>query len=839
MLSMENTISAWAWVIFSISACVAEGKLSRLCHDVGLTKVFKLQSSASLSCALREDCLKSLGANASHIFWKMNDTQIPQQQYDFNTTVSRVTFQVVKGYLTCHINMKGVTNILHRFTIEAGLPPDKPKDISCISHWRKSFTCFWDQGRETFIETNFTLIRIQNQWKNDTCVTLKNTCSFMFPRIHISENLRLIVMAQNALGKAQSDPLVLNTWHTWKTNPPQKVIVHSILGQSRSLLVTWHKPTEKPPTLVLVCGLQYQMAGTGKWIQVTEEEKIYNTSYVIKNLKPHTNYTVAVRCIGESHSFWSDWSSKETGLTPAAKPMKGPALWRQIINLDSQGNRKVHLLWKALNRSEANGIILGYRVQYGKRKDPTVMLQHNTTYLNYSLFLTHEAYAITVVAYNSAGDSPKATLIVPAINQTGFAAVQYVNVTSQNDQLLVQWKATRPPDNGYVIEWCLILDTSPFAGPLHWQHEDNTSEMSYLQDLEQFKRYNISVYSVYNDGPGNPFSIPAYLQQAIPEEGPAIFTPVVKGTAVTVKWDEIPVEKQRGFIINYTIFYKSAKGENAVTVNATVHEYTLKSLQKDTDYTLHVMASTEKGGINSSIFFKTDALEPEDITVIVVPILVCFLLIVNVLMICFGNKHKIDLAQPQLSCVAKFPSNSIFKFADDTTVVGQTSNNDETEYRNEIENLVNWCSNNNLSLSVNKTKEIVIDFRKCKGEHVSVYINGDEVERVESFKFLGVQITNNLFWSPHADAIVKKAHQRIYFLRRLSKFGMSATTLTNFYRCTIESILSGCVTAWYGSCSAQDRKELQKVVNVAQSITQTSLPSIDSTLPVASEKQPA
>ena len=53
-------------------------------------------------------------------------------------------------------------------------------------------------------------------------------------------------------------------------------------------------------------------------------------------------------------------------------------------------------------------------------------------------------------------------------------------------------------------------------------------------------------------------------------------------------------------------------------------------------------------------------------------------------------------------------------------------------------------------------------------------------------------------------------------------------TLTNFYRCTIESILSGCVTAWYGSCSAQDRKKLQKVVNVAQSITQTSLPSIDS-----------
>ena len=78
---------------------------------------------------------------------------------------------------------------------------------------------------------------------------------------------------------------------------------------------------------------------------------------------------------------------------------------------------------------------------------------------------------------------------------------------------------------------------------------------------------------------------------------------------------------------------------------------------------------------------------------------------------------------------------------------GRISNNDETEYRNEIENLVNWCSNNNLSLNVNKKKEIVIDFRKRRGEHAPVYIIGDEVERVERFKFLGVQITN-LFWSP-------------------------------------------------------------------------------------------
>jgi len=43
----------------------------------------------------------------------------------------------------------------------------------------------------------------------------------------------------------------------------------------------------------------------------------------------------------------------------------------------------------------------------------------------------------------------------------------------------------------------------------------------------------------------------------------------------------------------------------------------------------------------------------------------------------------------------------------------------------------------------------------------------------------------------------------------------------------IEGILSGCITAWYGSCSVQNCNKLQKVVNEAQSITQTSLPPIN------------
>ena len=64
------------------------------------------------------------------------------------------------------------------------------------------------------------------------------------------------------------------------------------------------------------------------------------------------------------------------------------------------------------------------------------------------------------------------------------------------------------------------------------------------------------------------------------------------------------------------------------------------------------------------------------------------------------------------NCMARHDSNTIIKFADDTTVVGLITDNDETAYREEVRVLVGWCQNNNLSLNVIKTKEMIVDYRK-------------------------------------------------------------------------------------------------------------------------------
>jgi hypothetical protein len=89
------------------------------------------------------------------------------------------------------------------------------------------------------------------------------------------------------------------------------------------------------------------------------------------------------------------------------------------------------------------------------------------------------------------------------------------------------------------------------------------------------------------------------------------------------------------------------------------------------------------------------------------------------------------------------------------------------------------------------------------------------------------KITKELTWSTHINTVVKKAQQCLFPLRRLKRFVTGLQILKKFYNCTIESILTGCVTAWYGNCLASNHKVLQRVVCTTTLIIGAILPAIE------------
>ncbi|KAK1793659.1 hypothetical protein P4O66_012026, partial [Electrophorus voltai] len=155
-------------------------------------------------------------------------------------------------------------------------------------------------------------------------------------------------------------------------------------------------------------------------------------------------------------------------------------------------------------------------------------------------------------------------------------------------------------------------------------------------------------------------------------------------------------------------------------------------------------------------------------------------------------------------CTATSSSTIIVKFADNTVIMGLISDNDERAYLEEIKHLENWCQENNLLLNVSKTKELIVDCSKKQERHYQP----------------------DLSWSHHTNSLAKKACQRLYHLRRLRDFRLPSKVLRNFYTCTIESILTGNITVWFGNSTKQDRRALQRVMRSAERITHTELPDL-------------
>ena len=78
-------------------------------------------------------------------------------------------------------------------------------------------------------------------------------------------------------------------------------------------------------------------------------------------------------------------------------------------------------------------------------------------------------------------------------------------------------------------------------------------------------------------------------------------------------------------------------------------------------------------------------------------------------------------------------------------------------------------------------------YDSCVWQPIS--IGGLAVSRVESFKLLGVHISQDLTWSVHCDAAIRKANRRLYAIRALKKSGVATEDLVLVYCSLIRSVV--------------------------------------------------
>ncbi|KAK7895274.1 hypothetical protein WMY93_020599 [Mugilogobius chulae] len=167
------------------------------------------------------------------------------------------------------------------------------------------------------------------------------------------------------------------------------------------------------------------------------------------------------------------------------------------------------------------------------------------------------------------------------------------------------------------------------------------------------------------------------------------------------------------------------------------------------------------------------------------------------------------------------------KFSDDSAIIGLITDDDDAEYRGLTQDFVDWCQQNHLLLNAGKTKEMVVDFRRRHSiAPPPVNIQGRDIERVDSYKYLGVHLNNKLDWTHNTDALYRKGQSRLYLLRRLRSFGVRGPLLRTFYDSVVASAILYGVVCWSSSITERERKKLDKVIKKSSSVLGCPLDSV-------------
>ena len=177
-------------------------------------------------------------------------------------------------------------------------------------------------------------------------------------------------------------------------------------------------------------------------------------------------------------------------------------------------------------------------------------------------------------------------------------------------------------------------------------------------------------------------------------------------------------------------------------------------------------------------------------------------------------------------CRSHHDNSFIIKYADDSVIVSLL-NNEETGHGQVTADFLSRCTDTFLELNISKTKELLVDFRRGPHPTQITVINGQPVEIVPSYKYLGTIIDSKLNFDENTAMLCKKGQQRLFCLRKLARFHVDRSLMKLFYTAYIHSVISFSLICWFGNLSITNKNSLGRIVKIASKITSIQLEGLE------------
>ena len=142
------------------------------------------------------------------------------------------------------------------------------------------------------------------------------------------------------------------------------------------------------------------------------------------------------------------------------------------------------------------------------------------------------------------------------------------------------------------------------------------------------------------------------------------------------------------------------------------------------------------------------------------------------------------------------------------------SGNDYALLQQDVDALGVWSLLNHLSFNTTKCKSMVLSRKRLKTVPTLIFLLGSQLERVDSFKYLGLLIKCDLTWTDHIKQICSKARRLVGLLFRQFYNYADPSTIRILYLTLIRPNLEYASEVW-DPYLIRDRRLLENVQKFA------------------------
>lgn len=627
------------------------------CHRFYPNKTLKLTNDIDIKVGenLEVDCILPYTQNESEdgtLSWSVNQSYIPSDMTKrLNATTLRLNLQ------NARTNQSGHYKCLQDFTVKeptpkskgicftrirVGYPPFPVVDFSCTVYNLDYMECIWTSTpnpvpvtyyldlvyyRDPEMFTSHCIVprsKLQNRYTYN--FTSSSSC---VPYHKFRKVYDFMLTGKNSLGSS-----------IWNFTIDHFSIV--IPGQLENVRVT---PLEDVKSF----NISYQITNSMKYYEAGvlfrllvksqwgDSRMLFEneTSTVLSNLRPYTNYTIGVSCVAnlankEDESMWSTYAFVNFQTLPEipdAPPDIVPGSFRTQSYIN---HTDITLYWKAIPDKLKNGrsltyIVIAESLNTGVKTSLTTN-QGSITFSN----LSHtDSYLFHVYSHNEIGNSNSSSTIAVGPNSALISKPSSITVTAYSPFLHnIKWL---PAPNvslvsGYRIFW--IESDSKFQvnpkGSLFWKDvgKNFTKENITVSGIWPYHHFGVSSIG-QNSASGIIWNTCIVLFNGTVAKMKYVEALPYSSTAVTVKWN-IDCAEKLGVVTGFNIYYCKVDDKNDDICNDVTGvdfqgddnavSYVLQNLKPYTFYKITVAVVTEAGEGEQSrpLFAQTFEDAPEN-----------------------------------------------------------------------------------------------------------------------------------------------------------------------------------------------------------------------------------